>query len=170
MNLEFLLIIFDYFKSISRREFLLEIAVPFLIGLFAFCMFDIPTIEKSFAAFSDKSVNLLGVLVGFSIAVITIFTTSSSNNIEEIKGKLTDIKIAGKVISIYDLLLLNLSYSVVVEIFILIFNLIYPLIPVVIHSDFGVKLAFATDIFIITHILFLTIRNITEFYFVLLKK
>ncbi len=65
---------------------------------------------------------------------------------------------------------LQVTYSVVIEIFLIIVNLIYP----VISNNFEISIlikyeGFAVVAFFMLHVLLLTIRNMTDFYLILTK-
>lgn len=171
MYLEFLLITADYFKTINKRIFLYEWILPLSISLlsilFGGCIVSFGVFEK----FKESSINILGVLLGFSIAVITIITTGSGKNLEEIKRKETNVSIGTKKISLYGLLLINFSYSVVVEVLLILFCLIMPLINKIIPFGFNLKLfSYSLMVFTVLHILLLTLRNITDFYLIITKR
>lgn len=170
MYLEFFLLISDYFKTINRRLFIYELLFPILIGISVWGLLYFGTNTKCLGEFRNNTIALLGVLVGFSITIITILTTSSSKNVDEIKIKKTDYKIGGKVQSLYNVLLINFTYSVVVEVVLIIINLIYPIILANFTVNQNVKIVgFAVVFCSIMHVLLLTIRNITDFYLTLSK-
>lgn len=170
MYLEFLLVTADYFKTINRKIFIYEWVFPLLISILCI-IFGCYINFENFREFKESSINILGVLLGFSIAVITIITTGSGNNLEEIKKKRTNIKIGGNNISLYDLLLINFSYSVVIEVLLIISCLLMPIISKVIGLSYNAKLVlYSIMVFIVLHILLLTLRNITDFYLIITKK
>lgn len=170
MYLEFFLLITDYFRTISKRIFLFEWVLPLLIGIGVFLSLYLGATSNVTTLFKDNAINLMGILVGFSITIITILTTSQGTNIDLIKETLTEIKINNKTISLYRLLLINFTYSVIIEIGIIIVCLIYPFIigsieinPIVKYVGFSILVVF------IMHIMLLTIRNLTDFYLILTK-
>lgn len=170
MYLEYLIIIGDYFKTVNRKIFIYECAIPMLITFlcaYLGCILDFEIFEK----FKDSSLDILGVLLGFSIAVITIITTGSGKNLEEIKNKKTHFIINGNKISLYELLLINFSYSVILEVLLIISCLTIPLLNKIIPIGFNFKLfCYSIMVFIVLHILLLTLRNITDFYLIITKK
>jgi hypothetical protein len=169
MYLEFIILIFDYFRTLRTRYVLFEWLVPVIISYFVYLQVGNENIKAISSKFSDTTVTLLGVLIGFSITVITIFQTSSSKNIEEIKSIPTEFKIGKQKLFLFHLVLINLTYLVVVEVFSLLINLT---IPFIWHdfSDRTVKIILSLNIFFISHILLMNIRNITDFYFILFKQ
>jgi len=121
--------------------------------------------------FSDNALTLLGILLGFSITVITILTTGNSKNLLAIQTIETNYIIGGKKVTLFDLLLVNFTYSVVIEIVLIIILLISPLlISNLVFSQFTKILVFAIFAGTVIHILLLTMRNLTDFYLILMKK
>jgi hypothetical protein len=170
MYLEFLLLFIDYIKTVNKRIFIYEIVFPLIIGLAVFFLLRTGHQVSSCAGFRDSSLTLLGVLAGFSITIITILTTSQSKNIDAIKLNITDFKIGGKKISLFRLLLVNFTYSVVLEIILIIINLLAPLIIDNFNVSLNIKIiGFSIVVFFIIHILLLTIRNLTDFYMIISK-
>lgn len=171
MNIEFLLLIVDYFRTVKRRDFVLEWLCAFLIGLLVYWLnrnnINISDLLKNI---SSNAVALLGVLIGFSVAVITLLVTTNSKNIDEIKAHRTKYKLGSRHITLFDLLLINYTYSVVAEIIIVILNLILPGLCSFELSNNTLNLLNALNIFLVCHVLLLTIRNMTNFYFILIKK
>lgn len=168
---EFLITIFDYFRTLRKKNFVFEILIPALLGFIIFLLVYNTNGKSSIRNYSDNAVSILGILVGFSITIIALLTTSGSKNVEEIKNIKTDKILHGIPISLYQSLLINFTYSVIVEILLILVHLTYPFILG--HFDVGdlmksifFSIAFAT----LVHILLLNIRNLTNFYFVLLKK
>jgi len=171
MYLEFLLLITDYFRTLSFRIVLYEIIVPMLVSLAIFFLLFFGENLIGFSDFNQSVLTLLGVLSGFSITIITILNTSNSNNIEEIKKRMTVYQIGNKKISLFVLLIINFTYSVVVELLLIIVCLFYPFLIANVDMNFNFKLGcFSLLCGVVVHILLLTIRNLTDFYFILLRK
>jgi hypothetical protein len=170
MYLEFLLIISDYFKTLNKKVIFYEWIFPFIVTFlctFIGCILDF----EVFVSFKDSAINVIGVLLGFSIAVITIITTGSGPNIEQIKNHETSIIISEKRISLYRLFLINFTYSVILEVILIISCLLMPLLNKIFLFSFSIKLImYSIMVFIVFHILLLTLRNITDFYLIISKE
>ena len=78
MYLEFLILIFDYFKTLKFRTVLYEIVIPLIISGFAFYLLYTGKNTSMCNNFRDNVLTLLGILLGFSITIITILTTGNS--------------------------------------------------------------------------------------------
>ncbi|MCS3532071.1 hypothetical protein [Chryseobacterium sp. JUb7] len=170
MYLEFFLIIVDYFKTLNRKIFIYEWLFPFIVIFFCIyigCILDFGV----FISFKDSAINVIGVLLGFSIAVITIITTGSGPNIEQIKNHETSVTINNRKISLYKLFLINFTYSVILEVILIISCLLMPLLNKIFLFSFSIKLImYSIMVFIVFHILLLTLRNITDFYLIISKE
>ena len=171
MNIEFLILFVDYFRTLKhRRDALADWLFPILIGAWVF----IKNIESNSLITHAKELcssylSLLGVLLGFSIAITTLLISGTSKNLDEIKEKETKILISGKPISLFNLLLINYSYSVVVEAILIIVNIIVPIF-IDIHTSLSfINIIISINTTLVSHILFLTIRNTTNFYFIIFK-
>lgn len=124
-----------------------------------------------FIKFKESSLNILGVLLGISIAIITILVTGGGKNLEQIRNVKTPVKINNKQISLYELLLINFSYTIVVEIFVILSSLVLPLFTKFILFPDTIKiLLYGFLVFLTIQILLITIRNITDFYLIVSKK
>lgn len=168
MYLEFLFLVYDYFKTLSLRTFIYEWLLPALIGLLSFVSIRWVHLTINYTLFVNSSITLLGVLLGFSIMVITIFTTSSNPNIEAIKTKMTEYTIFQNKISLYRLLLINFSYLIIAQSFVILSFFIGLLVKSFLPTDILTVLFSVFSVFIF-HIILLTIRNITDFYFIITK-
>lgn len=171
MYLDFLILISDYFKTLTKRVVIYEWIIPLLIGLGTFFLFyfkGAPTITDNF---NNNVIRLLAVLVGFSITIITILTTGHSRNLEEIKAKKTKIVISKEPISLFRLLVINFTYSVIVEVSLILVCLLYPFILDKIELPYLTKyVGFSIVMILIVHILLLTIRNLTDFCLIITKE
>lgn len=170
MYLEFFILIADYFRTLNKRIAVYEWVLPSILGVAIFSLLYFGSDVRATKVFKDNSINLLGILSGFSITIITILTTGHSCNLERIKKKKTNVEIGDKKISLYRLLLINFTYSVILEAFLIIFCLTYPLII----SNFkipnlGKYIVFSVLVFLIIHVLLLTIRNLTDFYLIITR-
>lgn len=170
MYLEFILVITDYFKTIRKLPIILyEWILPLII--FFICNYFGSSVGVGlFAEIKNSVINIIGVLLGFSIAIMAIITTGSSENLEEIKNIETEIIIGEDKISLYRLVLINFSYTVVIEIIFILLCLLTPILNRVLLFDYDTKIIlYSIMIFISTHILLLTLRNITDFYLIITK-
>lgn len=170
MYIEFLLLTFDYFKTLNKKKIVYEWFLPLFFATISAILFSKLDFEV-YSKFKDSSLDILGVLLGFSIAIITILVTGSGKNLEEIKNTSTEIVINSKKISLYELILINFSYSVIMEILLIVGCLVLPIINKICEFSSNIKIVlYSIMVFIVLHILLLTLRNITDFYLIITKK
>jgi hypothetical protein len=172
MNIEFLLLIIDYFRVIKRRDFLLDWLLPILLTIiFFYVNLNNLKLTELVRSLSANTISLLGILVGFSIAVITLLITANTKNIDEIKELVAARINEYRTVSLFELMIITYTYSVIIEVVLIIFNLFIPSINLNENSyTLRANLIASIDILLILHVLFVTIRNITNFYFILIKK
>lgn len=172
MNIEFLLLIADYFRILTWRDIKADWVLPSALGATFFALnIGNCDINETIKSLADNAISLLGILVGFSIAVITLLITANTRNIEEIKKKDACKINDSRVVSLFEVMVITYSYAVIISVFLIIFNLFLP--------SFGynkgayllkANVIASIDVLLILHILFVTIRNVSNFYFILIKK
>lgn len=170
MYLDFLILISDYYKTVDRRVFIYEWGIPFFIAIFILVLLFFNGTTSSYQTYNTNLVRLFAVLVGFSITIITILTTGQSKNLEEIKKNIIDVRINGKKISLFRFLIINFTYTVIIEILLIIFCLISPIIIENISLRNEIKyIGFSILVALTLHVLLLTIRNLTDFCLIITK-
>lgn len=159
----------DYFQS--RKHLWLKLLIPFLIGVFAlvgafiFDFGDTNKISNLFSEFVEVQINIVAILISFSVAIITILVSADNKNIEQLKNApSSDCKqINSKTLSLFQVLLSNIAYNVIVEIIYLILLiavvLINALLPVAL-----LKYIIAVCVFFIMHILFILLESVAQMY------
>lgn len=161
----------DYF--ISRKWVFIKFLFPMLIALVALLLaifFNIGTSEKvllTFSEFIDTQINIVAILISFSVAIITILVSADNANIQCLKkaesSKNQYKPVNGKQLSLFQILLSNIAYNVIVEIIYLVgliaISLMQNLLPIV-----TLKYITAVCIFIILHILFVLLESVAQMY------
>lgn len=174
LYLEFLIPVKDYLITLKRRECLFDWLVPLLLAIFAYIFVLRPaTYTNETKEFVGQIVNVLGVLLGFSIASVTLLLTSSSQTIEQLRNNIADgRKIGGTPISVYQLTLITFNILLFLEMSGTLINLMYGLVTSVDigFRDYTWKVFYTFDCFLITQVLALNIRNTTNMYLVFLKQ
>lgn len=170
MYLEFFIPLLHYFRTIKRSEFIYEWLLPFFVSLFYMYFLCLGKVEApELNNISVVVINILAILIGFSITSITLISTVNSKNIENLKSYDTKRKIGPKSINLYQLKFINLSFALTEEIFLMIFNLIFQFFSSKI-SDTILYIYLVLNFFFLSNILLLNLRNVTNLYFVLVKK
>jgi len=165
MKLNFIYVIIDYF-SISRcgNTWFTEWLIPFFLVLVGYVL-----VENQSLSFWSYSlvVNLVAtirVLLGFTLASMTLFLGRTS---DELKKKRTErIKLRGKTLSLYNVMLITFSYLIILETLLCVsyyIGLLYPL-------ENGNICAFLNGLFLLLsfHLFATILKMITNLYFILI--
>lgn len=161
----------DYFKS--RKKLFIKFLFPLLIGVVSLMitlLFNIGDAEKVtsvFSEFIDTQINIVAILISFSVAIITILVSADNENIRQLKDSESDTAkyktVNGKQLSLFQILLSNIAYNVIVEVFYLVgligIVLIKSIIPLVIF-----KYIVALCIFFILHIFLVLLESVAQMY------
>ncbi|UOK43407.1 hypothetical protein [Flavobacterium enshiense] len=116
--------------------------------------------------FVINTITVLGILAGFSVTAITILTTTNNETTIKLKEKKTGIIVDGLEVSFFRKLYILISYSILICLITIILNTIGYLIHWrYFFNSNTVLILKAMDIFLILHIFFVNIRNITSLYF-----
>lgn len=167
MYIEYIYLIEHYFKVIKKGEASFDLYLPIIITLIGSAI-----LYLSHAVISEDNIKdllqtiitLLSILVGFTIASIAILTTTTEH-----LNKKTERFIGDKQINLYQLSTIFFIFSLLSEILTLIIDLsalvliFYEVKLIINHLNFFVAL----NILLVSHILFINIRNITNFYFII---
>jgi hypothetical protein len=155
--------IVDYFSVLKKREIVYEFLTPLVLSGALFLFFDavIPhgKVDTFFSAFSSLLVNVFAILVGFTIAAIAIFTTIDHDKIRFLT-KLSDRVIHRARITNFHFIYINLIYSALASITMLIFTISSYILSFILPLHFLILFL----VFGALHVMLLTIRNITTIY------
>lgn len=178
LNVEFFIPITDYFKTTERYERNWDITLPLIISFLLFIfVFNSPDMNKNFVLVPNLNICTMrdilssfmqstAVIFSFSMASVTIFVTSSSNNIEEIKKKIWE----KSEYNLYQRVLAGYTYALIVSSFATLYNLLLYLIAAPERfSEQAMMILLIISTFLLIHILFISIRNITGLYHILWK-
>lgn len=162
--------ILDYICTIKKREIVYEWVLPFLLALVVYLKVgDIPGIKinsEFIKSILSVLINLFAILVGFAMAAIAIFATADVAKIPILQN-LSDRTIRGDRIKNYRFVFLNLIYSAISCLFMLLVTLF---ITIFLYFDKFSLLILAFLTFGTMHVLLLSIRNITTLYFIFFNK
>lgn len=164
MYKSYLVLINDYVLSLKKGIWF-DIVSPLIIAIIltSLSYYDCLKMDKTFIS---NTLKLLGVLAGFSMTSIAILTSAKNKSIDKLKAKLTDTIVDGEEISLFRQLYILISYSVLICLITITINMLSYLIPW--HKLFDktfISILKGSNMFLILHILFLNIRNITSLYF-----
>ncbi|ADE37479.1 hypothetical protein [Methanohalophilus mahii] len=165
--LEFTYPIEHYFTVATREEKIWDIVLPLIfgaIGYFLIIYFDFTIPTKNIDQLFPSVIILLSILIGFTISTVTIL----ANSRDELKVE-TDRIIEEVKINLYQLMNIWFIITLFSEIIALVFNMVILLlasygVPLVTNN---INLIIAINIYLISQVLLLNVRNITNFYFIL---
>lgn len=167
MYIEYLYPIEHYFKVIKKNEASFDLVLPIiitLVGCIVLYRYKGIISEDDVKGLLGTIITLLSILVGFTITSIAILTTTGENLKQE-----TNRKIGSKVINLHQLSTIFFIFALFSEIVTLMINLsalvliYYNMQLVTSHLNIIV----AVNILLVSHILFINVRNVTNFYFML---
>lgn len=163
--------IIDYFRT--RRKVALKFIVPIISTvIFLGLSFLIPIKEnidlsKIFSDFITALISIVAIFISFSIAIISILVSADNPNIQrlrEIHSKDGTIKpLNGKPLTLFQVLLSNLTYNVFIEVLFLVVLIVYLIIKAVI-PDVAIRYLIAFAIFGIVHILQILLETVIQMY------
>lgn len=169
-NSEILLPFSDYNKIEGKKENLIKSIVFIIIALtIQGLMFYYSSIlEREFLKdfileYISSEIDIIALLLSFSIAYLTILITSDSENIKRLKSYKTDKRIDAKNISLYQILLIQLTYTIYSEIVLLILLLIHKFASQMLSDLFNVVF-FIMNIILLLNIIYIILKNVKNIY------
>jgi hypothetical protein len=167
--MEYLLLVYEFFTTKRLRSILVIVVLPIILGLLIkFQLKGSLYYVDSAKDYISSIINVLGVLLGFCISILTVLLSVDNPNISLAKNHETKHKLNGKTLTVFDTIVINLAYLIVIEGILLIANFIYPIF-IDIKGETG-KLLFTINICITIHIILMLMRCILDFYFIISKK
>lgn len=166
MYFEFILVIFDYVSTLTKRVAIYEWGIPLFLGITSGVFSYLNDINLLYNVI-QSAVPIITTLLGFTLAALTLFLTGNTK-IEDAKKYMTEKKISGKRISLYKLIVISYSYLILIETILCIGYYIGILFPFInnIYVCVGLNTIF---IVLMLNVLFSTIRSITDLYFVITR-
>ena len=171
MKIVTLLPISDYFKS--RKKLYYKFIIPIILSLsvlifsFIYNVREDINISDFFSEFVSIQISAVAILISFSVAIITILVTCDGNNIKKLKNTEAEEfnykPVKGKVLSLFQILLSNVTYNVFTEVIFLII-LIGEIFLRLVLPVFMFKYLTALDVFFIIHILSVLLESVTQMY------
>jgi hypothetical protein len=164
MYKSYLILVNDYLLTLKRNIFF-DIAIPALTSIILGFL-----LSKNLLHFDNNFIinttTVLGILAGFNVTAITILTSTSNETVEKLKEKKTGINFDGIEISFFRKIYILISYSILVCLITIIINTIGYLVPwSIFFTQKTIVILKSIDIYIVLHIMFVNIRNITSLYF-----
>ena len=167
--LEYLEPIFDYFDSVGKQEAFHDWLLPLGLSLLTY-FFLLDNLDfHSLRTIAGHLVSVLAILIGFSITCLTILIAGGGERIRELQSSKSKKTIRGKNASVFQILLVNLSFLLFLEFFCLSYSFVFILFEgVKCFSTYSQEI-YTLGIFLAIQVFLINIRNITNLYFVFYK-
>lgn len=127
---------FNFFKinkEVKNRKWYWEIGIPMLFVILAIIIHLLSDFEIDWQNFKDSAIEVLGILIGFLISAIAIVVSTDNENMRKIKNARIDSPkiIIGwdkRELTLFDLIVSNIVWCVLVSALSLIIILILPIV------------------------------------------
>ena len=162
------LLLFIEFHIIKGKSILSILFFCLILGLSVYLFMDNELYINNVNAFNATIVDILGILIGFTISAVAIFLSIDNADIADARNKKLDVKLYSKNISLYDSIFVGFFYFIIIQGFLLIANFICPLF--VKEATVLGKILFSINISSLSYIILFMLKNVLEFYFVLTNK
>ena len=128
---------------------------------------EVALLDKIFSNFINVQISTIAILISFSIAIITIMVSADNANIQTIKKisstECKKLKRTGENLSLFQVLLSNITYNVFVEVVYLIV-LIFCIFLQMFFSEFVIKILMAMCVFFVIHIFHVLLESVGQMY------
>ncbi len=168
--LEFLFPVKDYFLSVNLREGIFDWVVPLFVSSVLYFVVIKNLSMQIILSIAGYYINVLAILIGFSITCLTVLTTSNNENIKDLREQRIERKIDGIKISLYRLILITFSFALCIELLSLLLNILYCLIYSTKNIRNYSKAFFSFNLMLLLAVIAINIRNIVNFYFIHFRK
>ena len=166
-----LLPVCDYFKTRKRiPQKILVSLIPALLVLAYSLFFNVRQgidIAEVFANFVNVQISAVAIFISFSIAIITILVSADNANINRLKEQEAGDKdyklLKGKRLTLFQVLLSNITYNVLIEIIYLVILIGYIFLQLVLPIG-ALKYLSAISVFFIAHILHILVESVVQMY------
>lgn len=124
-------------------------------------------INEVFSGFVNIQISAIAILISFSIAIITIMVSADNDNIKKIKTTASTeckkLKRTGDTMSLFQVLLSNITYNVFVEAIYLIL-LIFCIFLQMFIGESAIKTIMSICVFFIVHIFHVLLESVGQVY------
>ncbi len=163
----------DYWRT--RRNVIAILAFPLLLAELALwyaLLFDTRTstdLLEEFESFINIQINVVAILISFSVAIIAILISSDSECIRKLRElKTIDTERYrciddNEKLSLFQIILSNIAYNIIIEVFYLVILIIQVFLKLII-GIYWLKYLVALDIFFIIHILIILLISVSQMY------
>lgn len=167
--LEYFLFFYEFLKTTEKRSIIPNLIISVAVGVFIFFCSENLCISSKLDSIQSDILSVVGILLGFSFSVFTIFLTADGTNIDKAKKDfLEGVMLHGEKVSLYKSIIISFTFIIILEGILLLYSMIYPLISLI--NSLGNRICFAISIFILALSILMTLRLVLDFYFIITKK
>ncbi|MDD3230223.1 MAG: hypothetical protein PHE09_13530 [Oscillospiraceae bacterium] len=163
----------DYFVTRKLKNHLVKLFVAGIPGIAAWFVLRFikltPSvkIDEVFSGFVNIQISAIAILISFSIAIITIMVSADNENIRKIKDtqstECKKLKRADETMSLFQVLLSNITYNVFVEAVYLVL-LIFCIFLQMFIGEGLIKIIMAVCVFFVVHIFHVLLESVGQMY------
>lgn len=166
LYLEWIHPICHYIKTLVFEEAVFDVIIP--LGISMGCSYSYYLNGKTILAL-DKLAELIpsiiSILIGFTIMLITLLLTGSNESIlDKLRSKTRDKKVFTEKVTLYQLLLIQFTNSLVMEIAIFLFVMFYLFLSAWILPKYIYNIFLCIFVFFLLTIIFSIFRGIINVY------
>lgn len=167
--LEYFLFFYEFLKTTEKRSVVPNLIISLIVAVLLFFYSENLCVFSKLDSIQSDILSVVGILLGFSFSVFTIFLTADGTNIAKAKKDfLKGVTLYGEKVSLYKSIIISFTFIIIMEGVLLLYCIIYPLISLV--NSFGNRICFAVSIFILALSILMTLRLVLDFYFIITKK
>lgn len=158
---EWLIPLVDYFKTLQKKEFIFEIAMPLIISIIVTCIYHYNNLVNiALSKMGNILPTVLAILIGFTISSISIIITSNNENrnVESYR------ELDSKPILLYQYMLIMLIYVLIQEIINLVLVFFIAFISPIVTIKIWKSIFLSMYVFYILHILLIIVRVVVQIY------
>lgn len=168
------ILMFIEYHILKKGKIIPILLFSFGIGAFVYFFTDYSVYNANVDKYLGNILNVLGILLGFSISTLAILLSVENENMKAAKKELIKDKKGNEIIlykqkiSLFESVTMELVYLILIQGVLLIANFVYPHF-VVVESNIG-KCIYSVNVSFMVYSIFLLIRNMLNMYFILTKK
>lgn len=168
------ILMFIEYHILKKGKIIPILLFSFGIGACVYFFTDDSIYNANVDKYLGNILNVLGILLGFSISTLAILLSVENDNMKAAKKELIKDKNGNEMmlykqkISLFESVTMELVYLILIQGFLLIANFVCPHF-IVIESNIG-KCIYSIDVSFMVYSIFLLIQNMLNMYFILTKK
>ena len=163
---DWLLIYYSYYQLLEVREALFELGIPFVISTICTALYcEYEKVDMALQKLTDMLPSITSIMIGFTVALITILLTSGSEAIKELKSHKSKRIMNGKSITLFQILNIQFSYLLLVEVLMLLVLFLHFFMSGLVRSIVIDIVFLFVLVYLLLSVLFCIVRSITNLHF-----